>query len=72
VTNKHTAKLHLLVPLYNISKINVEEITRLLAEDSDGEKSPTVSSPQQSPIKVKGNRSRKLNFPPIINSHLHQ
>jgi hypothetical protein len=44
--------------------MNVEEIAKLLAEDSDGEKSPSVSSPQQSPIKVKGNGSRKLDFPP--------
>jgi hypothetical protein len=46
------------------SKMNVEEIVELLAEGSDGGKLPSVSSPKQSPIKVKGPRSRKLDFPP--------
>jgi hypothetical protein len=46
------------------SKIKIEEIVELLAEDNGGEKSPSMSSPQQSPIKVKGNHSRKLDFPP--------
>ena len=44
--------------------MNVEEITELHAENSDGGKLPSVSSPKQSPIKVKGKSSRKLDFPP--------
>jgi hypothetical protein len=44
------------------SKINVEDTVQATSrEDSDGENSPSVSFP--SPTKLKGNRSRKLDFP---------
>jgi propanediol dehydratase small subunit len=36
---------------------------KLLAEVSDGENSPTVSSPKKSPAKLKGNCTRKPDFP---------